>query len=131
MNDFRDRVLLPVGVPLACLAFIGIFVFAFSRILLAAPNAVAIAAALAMAVDVLLIGAMISNRREGSGSPLYVPLLAVSALAVLGGGAYAMRLPPPGHGGPASTELHVVAKDLKFDPAHVTAPAGAEVVIDF
>ena len=62
----RNRVVLGVGIPLAALVFLGLLIYAFSRILLAAPETLAPWIALLFAMNILVgcaLAAMIPGTR--------------------------------------------------------------------
>lgn len=136
-RDVRDRILMPIAVPIGVLAVIGILVWSFSRILIAVGSAVAIAVALAASVDILLIAILVSGRKEGS-SRMYIPLLGITAVALVGGGVYAAGRPPgpqgaeekPG-GAPAPTAFEIAAKNIQFDKQTITLTAAAPAAIAF
>ena len=65
-RDARSRVILGAGIPIAALLFLGVLIFAFSRILLAVPVTLAPWVALLFATNILVgcaLAAMIPSRR--------------------------------------------------------------------
>jgi plastocyanin len=65
-RDARSRVILGAGIPIAALLFLGLLIFAFSRILLAVPETLAPWVALLFATNILVgcaLAAMIPSRR--------------------------------------------------------------------
>ena len=65
-RDARSRVILGAGIPIAALLFLGVLIFAFSRILLAVPETLAPWVALLFATNILVgcaLAAMIPSRR--------------------------------------------------------------------
>ncbi|MDP9405473.1 MAG: hypothetical protein M3O86_02570, partial [Actinomycetota bacterium] len=93
-SDFRQRVFLPLMLPLAVVAgFIG-FAFALSRVLLAVPEAASTTIALAVAGYVLVIAALVAAKPRITSRALTVGVtLALVAVAVTGvvAGAAGMR----------------------------------------
>ena len=91
----RSRVVLGVGIPLAALVFLGILIFAFSKILLAAPETLAPWIALLFATNILAgcaLAAMIPGTR---GFAFLISVLI--ATIVIGGVAGFVVGPRPVH----------------------------------
>ncbi len=87
-DDFRQRVFLPIVMPLAVIAgFVG-FAFALSRVLLAVPEAASTAVALAMASYVLAIAALVASRPRITSRALSVGVT-IGMVAVIAAGTVA------------------------------------------
>lgn len=109
----RDRVLLGVGIPLLALLFLAALIFAFSRILLAAPESLAPWVALAFAATILAgctLAAMVRGTRG------FAFLIAVLVLTIVGGGAAGAVL--------GEREIHSLVAE-EHAPAEGAPPEGA------
>lgn len=133
MKELRDRVLIPLAVPLVALAVIVVVVLNFSRVLLALEGEVATIVAILTASAVLFGCAWFSSRGEAR-SPANVGVLAVAGMLLVFSGLTAMAKineekseaaadkPPPLPSGPPAATIH--AFDLGFIEKQATAPAG-------
>lgn len=140
-RNFRERVLLPVAIPLGAFGVIGLIVFSMSRILLTVPKEMATVIALAVALDILVICAILSARPSSRAAYAMVALLGggiiVAGLSMTG---QASRLgeheaAPGEHGGEGAGgeagAVAIAAKNLAFDKQTVEVAAGAPVSIAF
>ncbi len=145
-NDFRQRVFLPLMLPLAVVAgFIG-FAFALSRVLLAVPEAASTTIALAVAAYILVIAGVVAAKPRITSRALTVGVtLALVAVLVTGvvAGAAGMRpleeelaAEEAAEGGESGGEpvatgdgLTWVAVDIDFEQAPSTAPAGEATIV--
>jgi plastocyanin len=143
-TELRDRVVLPLAIPLGALALIGVFVFSFSRILLVVPRQLAPAVALAAALDILVVCAIVANRPA---SAMTYRLAAAMALASVLAGGYAFSLvgfngerakaevAAPEGGAPAAVAapagVRITAKGIAFDKKDIALRSGGEAEIDF
>lgn len=143
-SDFRNRVLLPILLPLLAGAGIIGFAFALSRVLLAVSEVGSSIVALFLAMYLLAVAAMVTVRPRISskalGVGLTIGLLSVGVAGVLGAQAGMRELhhaedehaEEPAEA-PAAAELpegaHVfVAVDIDFSKAPETIPAGEQVI---
>jgi plastocyanin len=159
MNDLatEDRVeeeqeaprrhLPPSLYPVLALLFIGILVFAFSRILLVVAEIeevdlgpvtlsgpdIASVAALFAALNILVGAALVAYGRRVRGLPATWPLLVTAAAVVVVGGFVAMGLGAEGEGeGPVGPQVvRLSANNLAFDTDRLDFSAGAEVRVQF
>jgi plastocyanin len=136
-RDVRDRLVLPFAVPLGLFALIGVLVWSFSRILLAVERETAVAIALAAAVDIIVIATLVAGRKPDRRS-YHVPLLALSAIAVIGGGVLAAgkergpEAAEESREGPAKpAAFTIAAKNVAFDKTTIPLAADRENVIHF
>jgi plastocyanin len=81
--EVRRRVLLGVGIPVLAFVFLGVLIFAFSRILLAVPESLAPWVALLFATNILVGCALAATIRGTRGFAFLVVLLVGT---ILGGG---------------------------------------------
>lgn len=92
-TDLRDRVLLPVLIPIGAIVVTEIVVFSMSRILLAAGEKPSVAIALGIALAILVGSAMVAARPRMKTNAI-MGLLAVGLIAVVVAGAAAIRAKP-------------------------------------
>lgn len=132
-RELRERFLLPFMVPVVSALALALLVFAFSRVLLAAPKEVAVAVALMMAVNILVVCALIATRPMGLRPNLAV-LVGVAMFPVILGLAAATEVAeePEGPEVPERPRaVEVGAAGLAFDKTQLTLEAGRENVIRF
>jgi plastocyanin len=135
----RDRLLLPLFIPLGAAMAIFLLIYSVSRILLEAREwyssdvgaYVATAIAIAVAVCVLGICTLLAAGPRLSPRATYL-LTALPAAAIIAVGLYlAARPGEGGEGGAAAvTSFTQVATDNKFSVTEVTVPVGAEVTVN-
>jgi plastocyanin len=134
--DTRDRLLLPILLPIGILAAVGLVLWAFSRILLEVHGTAATAVALVVAATIVVVAAVAASRPQVRGSTIAAMLGGVAGVAMLAGGIAIVSLAGeeegggPGPGGPGGA-VHLVAANIAFDPTALTAPAGAPFTIAF
>lgn len=133
----RDRVLMPLAIPLGALAFIAIITFLVSRILLNVPKEIATAVALAGAFNVLAgcTYVALSSRIDR------FQLLLLTGVAILpllfGGVAAAGVIHFPGEEREeheresAVPAVNLAAQSIAFDQKELSVPAGREFKLVF
>jgi plastocyanin len=152
-RDVKDRLLLPIVIPLAATAALAFVILAFSRILLAVPPEAATPIALAMALNVLT-GAALFASLPRLRSWVLKGVLVVGALILAVGAVASMAVsgeleelfkgeekiaaeepgeqtsppPPPPTSGPGSG---IVANGIAFDVSELNLPAGQEAPLPF
>lgn len=154
-NDFRQRVFLPVIMPVG--AVIGFFGFAFmlSRVLLAVDEMASTAIALGLATYVLAVAGIVSAKARITSRALFVGvtlgILAVVAAGTIAasvgmreihhaeGGGEAAAAPTEGEtaqpaadvteGAAAGDELEFTAVDIDFEEAPESTAAGTKTVV--
>jgi plastocyanin len=130
----RDRVVLPILLPIVMLLVIAAVLFGFSRILLSLTADAATAIALIVALSILVVAAVVASRSVVRASSLASMLGAVAGVAMLAGGialiAVGAGAEHEGGGGPAVT-ISLIAKDIAFDKTKLSVPAGKPFAIDF
>lgn len=155
-REARDRLLLPLLIPVGGIAVILLLALGFSRILLGVPKVAAPYVALAVAITVVLVSARIaalprirmSDLAAALGVSVGVAMLAAGLVAVsvgpaperAGDGEAAAPAPtapsplPTAPGAPcqpSGSELRVVAEGIAFDQGCLAAPAGKPFTIEF
>jgi plastocyanin len=136
-RDTRDRLLLPILLPIGILCSLALVLFGFSRILLSLPHRAATATALAVAISVLVVSALAATRTVIRVSSLASMVGAIAGVAMLAGGIALVATAPgkgPAGGGPPTTGgavANVTAQGLKFDTAEIDLPANTPTTIHF
>ena len=134
MSDFRKRVLDPSLLPVAAFVFIGAFVFAFSRILLAVPKDGSVVVGILMAGCILFAAGALSKGGTLKGAQR-TALIGFSLVLLAGGATAGAAL------GVRPVEKHLQA-DVKFatasqgsqfhfESAELNVPAGKEFGLEF
>ena len=152
---FRDRFLIPVGIPIAVLIGVGFFIVNLSRVLLAVNKHLSVVVAIVVAVLILAGAAFAANAKRISRTTL-VSLLVILALAIGTSGALAakhgerraekVKTSPPSTapkaqpstasptsssgGGPAGPSVNA-GPDFAFHPGTLTVKAGTTVTWDW
>lgn len=128
MNEFRVRLLIPFAIPVGAFVGVGIFVFAFSRVLLAVPKYWSVSLAILLAAELLAIGGILAAvRRVDRNQQVLVGIL--GAIVLIGGGiGLASGIRPIE---PHSEPVTIIASNLAFDPTSVSLPADTEFDLVF
>ena len=135
MNEqLKDRLVLPVAIPLGALIFIVIVTVGFGKLLLSVPVAVATAVAIMAAISVLTVFSVLAVRpRLPSGG--FAMLMGVASVPFLLGGAVSAGLvdiaDEEDHQEPVVFTANVVAENIAFDPTEVEVPTGVDIEIEF
>ena len=130
-REIRNRIMLPIEIPVGALLCIGLIVALVSRVLLATPKAGSAGVAIVVAVLVLAVATLIATRPRLSAN-LVAALLLLGGIAVLAGGITAASI------GPRDFEEHEVDHEYQQPrvggelpperPATTTTVAGAATV---
>jgi plastocyanin len=130
----RDRVVLPILLPIVMLLVIAAALFGFSRILLSLTKDAATAIALIVALSILVVAALVASRSVVRASSLASMLGAIAGVAMLAGGIALIAVGAGGEkeggGGPAAT-ISLTAKGIAFDKTKLSVPAGKPFAIAF
>jgi plastocyanin len=130
----RDRVVLPILLPIVMLLVIAAALFGFSRILLSLTKDAATAIALIVALSILVVAALVASRSVVRASSLASMLGAIAGVAMLAGGIALIAVGAGGEkeggGGPAVT-VSLTAKGIAFDKTKLSVPAGKPFAIAF
>jgi plastocyanin len=135
-QEIRDRILLPIGIPLGAAVLILVVVLTVSRVLLAVPQRVAVAVALMLALNILAVAAVVTLRPRLR-SIDFAFLAGVAAVPVLAGvfvAAGAVQVREPGeerNRPPPPQQVPITAQDLAFNTKQLAFKAGSPVVIAF
>ena len=130
----RDRVVLPILLPIIMLLVIAAVLFGFSRILLSLTKDAATAIALIVALSILVVAAVVASRSVVRASSLASMLGAIAGVAMLAGGIALIAVGAGGEegggGGPTVT-ISLTAKGIAFDKTTLSVPAGKPFAIAF
>jgi plastocyanin len=133
-KTLRERVLLPVIIPVGALAFVGFFALFIASILLRVPHNVATAVALMVAFNLLVVFAVVALK-PNIGKSLMVLMGGVALVPILLGAVAAAGVVSfPGEeqdeeaGAPA---VEIGASNLAFDKTELEVPADQEFEIAF
>jgi plastocyanin len=130
----RDRLVLPILLPIVMLLVIAAVLFGFSRILLSLTKDTATAIALIVAFSILVVAAVVASRPVIRASSLASMIGAIAGVAMLAGGIALIAVGAGGEkgggGGPAVT-ISLTAKGIAFDQTSLSVPAGKPFAIAF
>jgi plastocyanin len=129
----RDRLVMPLLLPLGILAVIAAVLFGFSRILLSISPTAATVTAIAVAGGVVVTAAMAAGRKQVRLSTLGAMLGVTAGVAMLAGGI-ALAVTGGAEEEPGGGERPVVALaafNIAFEPTSLTVPAGEAFTIRF
>jgi len=130
----RDRLVLPILLPIVMLLVIAAVLFGFSRILLSLTKDTATAIALIVAFTILVVAAVVASRPVIRASSLASMIGAIAGVAMLAGGLALIAVGAGGGtgggGGPAVT-ISLTAKGIAFEETSLSVPAGKPFAIAF
>ncbi len=130
----RDRLVLPVLLPLGILLLMALVLFGFSRVLLSLSHDAATATALAVALTIVVLAGVVAGRRYVRLSSLMGLVGAVMGVALIAGGLAAATTEGAGGeggGGGTGTSITIVAQNIAFAQTTFTVPAGRPFTIVF
>jgi plastocyanin len=132
----RDRVFLPIVLPLGILLLLALVLFGFSRILLSLDSTPATATALTVALAIVVVSAVAAGRSVIRASSLAAMAGVIAGVAMLAGGIALIAVSPStaeggggeGSGAPAVT---VTAQNIQFDTSTIDLTAATPTTIRF
>lgn len=131
-RELRERLLLPVAVPVGSALLIAVLVFAFSRVLLAAPGEIAVAVALMMALNILVACGLVAAWTGGRRPNMVLLLGVVFVPAVIGLAATGIESEKGEVEKAAEPQrIEIGALNISFDKGQLTIEAGRKSVIEF
>lgn len=131
----RDRLVLPILLPVGILVAIAAILFAFSRILLSLPADAATATALIVAFTIMVVAGVAARRTHVAASLLASMVGVIAGVAMLAGGIALLAFgdgeeeAPDGEG--PGVVIALSAEDIAFDQTSFRVPAGEPFAIDF
>ena len=129
----RDRLVMPVLLPIVIIVILGLVLFGFSRILLAITPEAATATAILVAGGVLAAASFAAARAQVRLSTIAAMVGAITGFAMLAGGiALAVAAgEEEGEDGEERPVVVLAAADIEFDPTALTVPAGQPFTLRF
>ncbi len=132
----RDRLFLPIVLPIAILGGIALILWGFSRILLGIEGSAATAVAIIVAASIMVVSAIAVSRPQVRASTIAAVLGTTAGVAMLAGGiAIAVvaggEEEPGGGEPPGGAVVNLVAQNIAFSPANLSVPAGQPFTIAF
>jgi plastocyanin len=129
----RDRLVMPIVLPLAILAVIAVVLFGFSRILLSITPTAATVTAIVVAGGIVVTASTAAGRKQVRLSTLGAMLGVTAGVAMLAGGI-ALAVTGGAEEEPGGGERPVVALaavNIAFEPTSLTIPAGEAFTLRF
>jgi plastocyanin len=134
--DLRDRVVLPILLPLGIILFLVALLWGFSRLLLGVTATAATVTATVVALGILVISAVAANRHTIRSSTIGAAFGATVGLAMVTGGiALAVvgsgEAEEPDENGAHGATVELAAANIAFEPTTLSAPADTPFTIEF
>jgi plastocyanin len=134
--DLRDRVVLPILLPLGIVVFLVALLWGFSRLLLGVTASAATVTATVVALGILVISAVAANRHTIRTSTIGAAFGATAGLAMLAGGiALAVvgsgEAEEAGENGGHGATVELAAANIAFEPTNLSVPADVPFTIEF
>src|SRR4029453_5416118 len=130
----RDRLVMPVLLPLGILAVIAAVLFGFSRILLSLTPTAATVTAIVVAIGVVVTASVAAGRKQVRLSTIGAMLGVTAGVAMLAGGVALAVVggteEEPGGGGEKPV-VTLAAANIAFEPTSLTVPAGEAFTLRF
>ena len=130
----RDRLVMPILLPLGILAVIAAALFGFSRILLSLTPTAATVTAIAVAIGVVVTASVAAGRKQVRLSTIGAMLGVTAGVAMLAGGVALAVVggteEEPGGGGEKPV-VTLAAANIAFEPTSLTVPAGEAFTLRF
>lgn len=138
-EDLRNRLLLPLAIPLAGFLFMGVIVYSLAQVYLSVTKTGAVIIAMMVALGILLAAAFVAAMPRIRGVQLVSMLGVVAGIALISAGVVSATFTEEEEeeaaGGGEPGVLQVTAPPGAsadgFDKTELTAPAGTPFVIEF
>jgi plastocyanin len=134
----RDRLLLPVLLPVGIVVLLAAALFAFSRVLLSLPASASTGVALVVAVSILVVSGIAASRAVVRTTVLASVVGVIAGISMLAGGVALIATAGTGEGGHGGEPgpgpgrgLTVVADDLQFQTDEIRLVAGQPTTLTF
>ena len=128
----RDRLVLPILLPIGILVVIAAALYGFSRILLSLPPTAATATALVAALGILVVSAIAAARRQVRLSTILAMLGATAGIAMLAGGIALAVAPEEEEEGEGERPVVVLAAfNIQYEPTSLVVPADEAFTLRF
>jgi plastocyanin len=132
--DLRDRLLMPVLLPIAIVVLLAGALFGFSRILLSLTATTATITAIVVATGVLVTSSVAATRKQIRLSTIGAVVGVTAGLAMLAGGIALAVVGGTEEGerpGPSRPVVALAARDIAFEPTMLQVPAGTAFTLRF
>jgi plastocyanin len=130
----RDRLVMPILLPLGILAVIAAVLFGFSRIQLSLTPTAATVTAIVVATGIVVTASVAAGRKQVRLSTLGAMLGVTAGVAMLAGGVALAVVggseEEPGGGG-GKPVVTLAAANIAFEPTSLTVPAGKAFTLRF
>ncbi len=133
-SDTRNRLLLPLLLPIGILALMGLVLFAFSRVLLSVASGAATAVAVVVAATILGGAAYAASRPKVRGRTIGALVGGVVGVAMVAGGIAIVAIGPEitvAKGGENAVASIKAVPTIKFSTDHLSLPAGQQISFTF
>jgi plastocyanin len=128
----RDRLVLPVLLPIGIVVVIGAVLYGLSRILLSITPTAATFTALVVAIGIVAAASFAAASKQVRISTLGAMVGGVAGVAMLAGGIALAVVAGEGEGGEEERPVvTLAAANIAFEPASLTAPAGEPFTLQF
>jgi plastocyanin len=132
----RDRVFLPIALPVGILLLLALVLFGFSRILLSLDPVPATATALVVALAIVVVSAVTAGRSAIRASSLAAMAGVIAGIAMLAGGIALIAVSPPaaeggGPHGPSGPVVTISAQGLQFSTSTIEMTSDTATTIAF
>jgi plastocyanin len=132
----RDRVFLPIALPVGILLLLALVLFGFSRILLSLDAVPATATALVVALAIVVVSAVTAGRSAIRASSLAAMAGVIAGIAMLAGGIALIAVSPPaaeggGPHGPSGPVVTISAQGLQFSTSTIEMTSDTATTIAF
>jgi len=128
----RDRLVLPILLPIGILVVIAAALYGFSRILLSLPPTAATATALVAASGIVVVSAVAASRRQVRLSTILAMLGATAGIAMLAGGIALAVAPEEEEEGEGERPVVVLAAfNIQYEPTSLVVPADEAFTLRF
>ncbi len=132
-ENMRDRLILPVLIPVGALAFVLFLALVMSQVLLNVPGEIATAVAMMTALNLLIAFSVMAAKPDG-GRPLMMMLAAIAVVPLVLGGAAAsgvVPLPEEEEGAEEGPAAQLAANNLAFNKQELSVPADTVFILEF
>ncbi len=135
-KEVRERIVLPLLIPLGAMAVIAIIAIGFALVLLNVPKSVATAVAAMVAINILVVFGVFAVRERLTQSQMFMMMVASVIPLVIGGAVAvgAVEVSDSGeheHEDAGAPTVQLVAENIAFDPNQLEVGAGRDFIIEF
>jgi plastocyanin len=107
----RQSLVLPIVLPVALIAIIGLVLFGFSRVLLSVSAGAATLVALIVATSIMVVATIVASRSRLSNGSLFSMIGAIAGIAMLSGGVAIVVIGTGEESGPEPQQVSLAAPE--------------------